>query len=106
MIRKRSTTSCSTKTSMISLTSKGGYHHRMDKDLYADATSSLVNLVEFVKFDYMVGNINSNWNRLMIKLHLQYFQNTTKFPFLEVGDNPCSTPIQCRIYNKKIDSNW
>ncbi|KAH0795525.1 mitochondrial inner membrane protein required for protein import [Histomonas meleagridis] len=88
---------------------KGGHDHSLahdEKSALWESISSLANLVELVKVDYMVGTMGSNWGRLILELNMQYFNNSVRFPFFEVGDNVCVTPSQCRICNKKLAFDW
>ncbi|KAH0791123.1 mitochondrial inner membrane protein required for protein import [Histomonas meleagridis] len=88
---------------------KGGHDHSNAHDAKTalwESISSLANLQELIKADYMIGTVGSNWGRLIIELNMQYFNKSVRFPFFEVGDSVCVTPSHCRVCNKKLSFIW
>ncbi|KAH0795518.1 Phosphatidylinositol 4-phosphate 5-kinase 4 [Histomonas meleagridis] len=88
---------------------KGGHDHFIvtdNKIALWESVSSFANLVELINVDHIIGTIGSNWGRLILELNLQKYPNGSRFPYFEVGENPCITPSQCRMCNRKISFSW
>lgn len=82
-----------------------GYYLKNLTNGFNNAVQSYSNLLESINSHYVIGTLQSNWNRLIIELRLQY-QSNMEYPYFEVGDIHCITPYQCKKCRTDIDFGW
>lgn len=84
---------------------KNGYNLKRLSNGFNNSIQSFSNLIESINSHYLIGTLQSNWNRLILELRLQY-QPEMELPYFEVGGIRCVTPIQCKHFSSDLYFDW